>query len=262
MSAIYVDDALIHYEVLGRGRPVLLLHSWVGSWRYWIPSMQAISNRYRVYALDLWGFGDSAKTPKRYSIEEQVRLLAGFTAEMGLRDVSLIGHGLGGIIATYFAADHTHLTDRLVAISFPMGPSSIHDRLFSSSIDELCSWLFGRSPALAEAREDAAKANPLAIVELLAQFVQVNWRQLLLRTGVRSLWIHGGKDPVISPPPPELLQFLPERGQHQIFENAGHFLMLDEASKFNRLLADFLALPVDSEPSHVELKAEWKRRVR
>jgi pimeloyl-ACP methyl ester carboxylesterase len=169
---------------------------------------------------------------------------------------------LGGIIATYFAADHPQLTDRLVAISFPMGTNSIHDRLFTASIEELCTWLFGRSSGLAEARDDAAKANPLAIVEFLAQFVQVNWRQLLLRTGVRSLWIHGGKDPAISPPPAELLQFLPEDGQHHVFENAGHFLMLDEPSKFNRLLADFLAVPVDSETNRLHLKEEWKRRVR
>jgi pimeloyl-ACP methyl ester carboxylesterase len=33
----------VHYEVLGRGRPLIFLHGWVGSWRYWIPVMQAAS---------------------------------------------------------------------------------------------------------------------------------------------------------------------------------------------------------------------------
>ena len=61
MSVIILQDEIVHYEVLGRGRPVVFLHGWVGSWRYWIPAMQAASISYRTYALDLWGFGDSAK---------------------------------------------------------------------------------------------------------------------------------------------------------------------------------------------------------
>ncbi|MCK7519753.1 MAG: hypothetical protein MZV64_19525 [Ignavibacteriales bacterium] len=32
---------IVHYEVLGRGRPVIFLHGWVGSWKYWIASMQS-----------------------------------------------------------------------------------------------------------------------------------------------------------------------------------------------------------------------------
>ena len=40
MSAITIGGDLIHYEVLGRGRPVLLVHGWIGSWRYWVPAMQ------------------------------------------------------------------------------------------------------------------------------------------------------------------------------------------------------------------------------
>ena len=61
MSAIILRDEIVHYDVLGRGRPLLFLHDWVGSWRYWIPTMQAASTSFRAYALDLWGFGDTAK---------------------------------------------------------------------------------------------------------------------------------------------------------------------------------------------------------
>ena len=43
MSALTLDGDLVHYEVLGRGgRPVILLHGWIGSWRYWIPVMQQL----------------------------------------------------------------------------------------------------------------------------------------------------------------------------------------------------------------------------
>ncbi|MDH4138550.1 MAG: alpha/beta hydrolase, partial [Anaerolineae bacterium] len=38
MSAIVIDGGLIHYESWGRGSPLILLHGWLGSWRYWMPT--------------------------------------------------------------------------------------------------------------------------------------------------------------------------------------------------------------------------------
>ncbi|MCA9915900.1 MAG: alpha/beta hydrolase, partial [Anaerolineae bacterium] len=63
MSAITINGDLVHYEKLGRGRPVILLHSWIGSWRYWVPLMQKLHLRYSVYSIDLVGYGDSVKNP-------------------------------------------------------------------------------------------------------------------------------------------------------------------------------------------------------
>src|SRR5215470_554890 len=102
MSAITAGGNLIHYEVLGRGRPVILLHGWLGSWRYWIPTMQLLQTKYRVYALDLYGFGDSAKDPAHYGIEKQVALLDDFMRQLGIPKAAVIGHGLGALIAAEF----------------------------------------------------------------------------------------------------------------------------------------------------------------
>ena len=95
MSAITVDGDLVHYEVLGRGRPVVLLHSWLGSWRYWIPLMRQLQMKYRVYAIDLYGYGDSSKNPKKYPIHEQIALLREFMKKMDITKAAMIGHGLG-----------------------------------------------------------------------------------------------------------------------------------------------------------------------
>ena len=69
MSITTVGNHLIHYEVLGRGKPLIFIHGWLGSWRYWWPSMQAMSSQYRSFAFDLWGFGDSSKAPEQYTID-------------------------------------------------------------------------------------------------------------------------------------------------------------------------------------------------
>ena len=62
--------------------------------------MDALSEEYRVYALDLWGFGDSAKPGNRYSIVSYVELLHSFIEELGvLRPLPLVGHALGAAVA-------------------------------------------------------------------------------------------------------------------------------------------------------------------
>jgi pimeloyl-ACP methyl ester carboxylesterase len=143
MSALIQNEASVHYEVLGRGKPIIFLHSWIGSWRYWVPSMQFTSNRHRTYALDFWGFGASTKLPSRYTLECQVSLLHDFILQMGIDHFTLVGHGLGSIIAIYYAADHSESVERLMVISFPMGNQNANPELTSLHPSEAAEWLFG-----------------------------------------------------------------------------------------------------------------------
>src|SRR5260221_1137645 len=121
MSAITIENDLVHYEVLGRGRPVIFVHGWLGSWRYWVPAMQQLSLKYRTYALDLWGFGDSSKeNPGRYSFNEQVRLLNNFMEELGIGKTVLVGHSLGAAICLHFTRLYPAKAHRLMLISAPL----------------------------------------------------------------------------------------------------------------------------------------------
>ena len=85
---------------------------------------------------------------------------------------------------------------------------------------------------------------------------------LFLQMPLPCLLVHGLNDPVIEIPAQENLANLPERLHSIIFEQSGHYPMLDEPTKYNRLLNDFLALPSGESPTQLQLKEEWKRRVR
>ncbi|MGB1285429.1 MAG: alpha/beta fold hydrolase [Aggregatilineales bacterium] len=129
MSAITVDGDLIHYEKLGRGRPIILIHGWVGSWRYWIPLMQQLHLRYKVYTLDLPGFGDSSKNSEHYNIQYQVKLLERFMERLGISKAAFIGHGLGALVLTEFAFQNQDKVARLLLISAPIfDPGDLADR--------------------------------------------------------------------------------------------------------------------------------------
>ena len=129
MSAITSDGNLVHYEVLGRGRPVILVHGWVGSWRYWIPTLQLLQTKYRAYALDLYGFGDSAKNPKHYTLEQQILLLDEFMHQLGIPKAALIGHGLGALVVTEFARRYPDRVPRILLASAPLfDPGNLEQR--------------------------------------------------------------------------------------------------------------------------------------
>lgn len=120
MSAVTVAGDIIHYEVLGRGRQVVLVHGWVGSWRYWIPTMQLLQAKYRVYAVDLYGFGDSGKNPAKYTLEHQVALLADFLQDLGVPKTALVGHGLGALVVTEFARQYPDRVARMMLMNAPL----------------------------------------------------------------------------------------------------------------------------------------------
>ncbi|HRE46491.1 MAG TPA: alpha/beta fold hydrolase, partial [Aggregatilineales bacterium] len=120
MSAITIESDLVHYEVLGRGRPVIFVHGWLGSWRYWVNTMQYLSSKYRTYALDLWGFGDSGKDEKKYSLQSQVMLLFQFFERLGIPKAALVGHSLGAAVCLSFARQFPDRAYRMMLISPPL----------------------------------------------------------------------------------------------------------------------------------------------
>lgn len=262
MSIVALENELIHYEVLGRGRPLIFLHGWVGSWRYWIPAMQALSISYRAYAIDLWGFGDTPNRPEKYSIDQQARLLNAFMEEMGIGRVALVGHGLGALVGLNFTQFFPDLVDRMVMTGLPMEKSMVNPRLQSDSMAELMDWLLGKNSAADAARLEAPKADADAIRISLDSMEKVSWSSFIMELSTPCLFIHGLPDPVIALPPEELITHFPEMTHQIVFEMSGHFPMLDEAAKYNRLLAEFLSLPAGVSPRSLQLKDEWKRRIR
>ena len=90
----------LHKEVSGSGKPILLIHGFGNSiyvWRHLIPELE---KQNQVIAIDLKGFGDSPKpADDRYSVYEQARLIHDYVVENDLKDVTIMGHSLGGGIA-------------------------------------------------------------------------------------------------------------------------------------------------------------------
>jgi pimeloyl-ACP methyl ester carboxylesterase len=96
------------YVVAGDGVPVVLLHASLGSKSQWTPLVLRLSARYRVVALDLWGYGANALPPRSWStftLDDEVSLVARRLDRIvgaGTR-VHLVGHSYGGLVALRLA---------------------------------------------------------------------------------------------------------------------------------------------------------------
>jgi pimeloyl-ACP methyl ester carboxylesterase len=262
MSAIILDSQIVHYEVLGRGRPIIFLHGWVGSWRYWISSMQVASTSFRAYGLDLWGFGESARDSKRYTIDQQTDLLSRFLDEMGIGKVALVGHGLGALVGFNFCSRWPKSVDRMMAVTCPVHYESINARLRTGSLPDLISWLVGKAPEANVALADASKADPQAISDSISSFQSNDLFAKMRETHIPCLLVYGQNDPAIQAPPADHSVNLPHMVHQVVLDSSSHFPMIDETARFNRLLLDFLALESGVSPRELQLKEEWKRRVR
>lgn len=116
----------ISYRESGSGdRTILFIHGNSAFSLWWERVMQHLPGGWRAVAPDLRGCGDSAKPAKDWTWQELCGDIHLFAEALGLRQVVLVGHSLGGTIAQQVAADHPKLVSRLVIIN-PGPPEGLH----------------------------------------------------------------------------------------------------------------------------------------
>src|SRR3970040_1506707 len=106
MSSITTDQGSVHYEVFGRGHPVILLHGWLGSWGLWQETMEHLGRHFRTYALDFWGFGESGQQRQTFTVQDFVAMVDQFMEQLGIACAPLVGHSMGGTVSLMVAIQH------------------------------------------------------------------------------------------------------------------------------------------------------------
>jgi pimeloyl-ACP methyl ester carboxylesterase len=156
MSAIATKTAQVEglrlaYRELGNGPPVLLLHGWPTSSFLWREVMRPIGRANRAVALDLPGFGASDKpVGNRYSFEFFDRALDLFLAHLGIDQLGLAVHDLGGPVGLHWALHCPRRLTKLALLNTLVYPE------FSEAVKE-----FVRACATPELREKITSPSGL-----------------------------------------------------------------------------------------------------
>ncbi|QLE55145.1 alpha/beta fold hydrolase [Nostoc sp. TCL26-01] len=114
----------IQYTVMGTGRPLVLVHGFgaaIGHWRKNIPVLASAG--YRVFALDLLGFGGSDKAAIKYSVDVWVELLKDFWTAHIQEPAVFIGNSIGALLSLIVLAKHPEISAGGVLINSAGGLS-------------------------------------------------------------------------------------------------------------------------------------------
>jgi pimeloyl-ACP methyl ester carboxylesterase len=105
------------------GTPIVLLHCFTCSLRWWDAIVPLLTDDHRVIRIDLLGFGGSAKPKSDYSMEEQASLVALALNKLRVEGAVVVGHSMGFDVATALAEQSSELVDRLVDVGAAPDPS-------------------------------------------------------------------------------------------------------------------------------------------
>src|SRR4051812_49292274 len=94
-----VDGRIARYSVMGEGEPVVLVHGLSGSTRWWGPVLRALSANYRLYLLNLPGFGALRGRQALLPLAEAALWIRSWAACVGLSHTHVVGHSMGGFIS-------------------------------------------------------------------------------------------------------------------------------------------------------------------
>ena len=277
-SDISVGGRRVRYAVSGAGPSVVMLHGIGRSLEDWSEQHELLADRFRVYSVDLAGFGGSEPLTEPSTLPALAGFVEGFLDAVGVADpVHLVGNSLGGAVAMQVAVQAPHrvaslvlvdsagfgrevtLTLRLLAIR-PLGrlllrrPSRLGARQVERSLFD--------DPALAtDARIDHAyrlAQRPHAARVLLEtgrnlgtlRGVRPEWRQRLLKAVAehgQTFWYDielevgewGSNDRIL---PAKHLNAAAARLPHaqtHLFEDTGHMPQIERARAFSDLVTDF-----------------------
>ncbi|MER6831871.1 alpha/beta hydrolase [Streptosporangium sp. NPDC000563] len=118
---VRVGDISINYVRGGRGPTLVLLHGYPQTWYTWREVLPELAKHYTVIAPDLRGAGQSDAPADGYDKKTLAADLHGLLTELGLkRDIRLVGHDIGTMVAYAYAAAHRRDVTKLVLSEAPI----------------------------------------------------------------------------------------------------------------------------------------------
>lgn len=263
--------AFVH---VGSGPALLLIHGIGNSLEAWAAQIEDLSRDYTVIAPDLLGHGRSDKPRADYSVAAYANGMRDLISVLGVDRVTVVGHSLGGGVATQFAYQFPERCERLVLVSAGGVSRAVHPmlRALTAPLAEqamACLQLPGARPvakalfevlrlagndlsrdtadvmlmfdALRDGFSRKAFRRTLgAVVDIHGQVVTMLDRCYLTQ-GMPTLLVWGKRDAVI-PYEHGLLAHAAMPGSRLVtFDEAGHFPHHSDPVRFNEVLREFLS---------------------
>jgi pimeloyl-ACP methyl ester carboxylesterase len=252
---IRIDDVKIHYKVAGQGEPVVLLHGWGRNAESFAWLVKILESKFKVYSLDLPGFGLSSQPLDIIGSKEYAKIVANFIDALKIVNPILIGHSFGGKIIINLMADGIVEAKKIVLISsagvrlkksfktslkifyfkcikYLMYPAIIK-KIFYRQI-EVYKKRFGSN--------DYRNSRGL-MRAILVKIIQEDLTSLLPKINAPVLLLWGDLDKSTPLAAGKIMHHLIPKAELKVFHGSGHFPFMDNYVEFIVELKKFLELP-------------------
>jgi pimeloyl-ACP methyl ester carboxylesterase len=251
-TAASADGVVIEYERHGSGSPALVfVHGWSCDRTYWRDQIQYFGERHLVAAIDLAGHGGSGAGRREWTIPSFGHDVVAVVDALGLQDIVLIGHSMGGDVIVEAALQVGSRARGLVwvdvyhSLADPRSPEMVarfvepFRQRFVERTTEFVRGMFmsDADPELVEqVANDMAAAPPEVALDAMVHAV-ANAEPMIAslpKLTVPVVAINGG-------PGATDHDGLRQLGiEAVVLPDVGHFLMLEDPPGFNRLLDETL----------------------
>jgi pimeloyl-ACP methyl ester carboxylesterase len=270
VSEVLVQGLRTRYRVDGDGDPVVLLHGIARTHADWTEQHDLLSDRFRVYSLDLAGFGGTDPLPGRYSLRALASFVEDFLEVVEVHGPAhFVGNSLGGAVAMQVSVQAPERVRSLALVNSAgfgkevtialralavrgLGPLLLRPSLAGARRVEQALY-FDRSFVTDERVEYAWRIatrphGARVLVELarnLGTFrgVRQAWRDELLRAvaagRVPTLVVWGDRDLILPAAHLEAARLLLPHAEFHLFRDTGHMPQVERAEELGKLLADF-----------------------
>jgi pimeloyl-ACP methyl ester carboxylesterase len=247
---VIVDNLLIHYELRGDGKLVILLHGWGDSSQGLESLIRTLSKQYMVLAIDLPGFGGSQAPKSVWDLDNYADFLAQTLLKLDLKNpFAIIGHSNGGAIAMHAMAQSKIMSQKLILL----GTAGIRNKntshkLLYASIAKIGKagtvWLPKRQKHILRKKLYGAAGSDMLLMpaleetfkKIVNQDIQIDAAKLTVPT----LLIFAQNDNAVPIEDGKKLHQLIEGSKLEILQDSGHFVHLDQPEKVQRLIGEFL----------------------
>jgi len=253
-GSIVANGQTLAYLKQGRGPAVVIVHGIGGHKEDWQATMAVLAGQRTVYAVDMIGFGGSAKASKDITVRTQVEAVRALLDAEGVSRASLIGNSVGGWVAATFASLYPARVDKLVladAAGFKAmfeGPSPVN--FYPDSVAEMQQLLrtvafnpAAHTPEFAQralAALDASGDKQAAEAVFKGLFVSPRLEDVMPGIAAPTLVIWGAQDKLFPPGLADMISGNIRGSRKVLIDSAGHFPQLDNPPAFHKAVAEFL----------------------
>lgn len=254
-TATAADGVPIAYETLGEGEPALVfIHCWSCNRDFWRQQVEEFAADRRVVAIDLPGHGESGRERESWSIAGLGDDVRAVVEELGLGEVVLIGHSMGGPVALDAARRLGERVEGVVCVD------TLHDAEFEwpegmtetwatrletereAFMAEFIPSMFkpGADPeVVAWVESEALEADATATAALMRDFETLDPPAMLRDAGAPIRCINA------APGEQGMATAIGTNRKYAdydavLLDDVGHFLQLERPDEFNRSLKELL----------------------